>query len=76
MTRYFFDIKTAEESLLDYRGLEFNSQNSALDYAEVIAYDLRHSLTHNWSGWSVDVHDVSGGRFFSLAIDSPELKVA
>jgi hypothetical protein len=76
MTRYFFDLKTTEEAILDYLGQEFQSQISAMDYAEAIAYDLKHRLTNKWSGWTIDVHDASGRRFFSLAVDAPELKAA
>jgi hypothetical protein len=76
MTRYFFDLKTTEEALLDYLGQEFRSQQSAMDYAETIAYDLKHRLANNWSGWTIDVHDAAGRRFFSLAVDGRELRAA
>jgi hypothetical protein len=76
MTRYFFDLRTTEVTLLDYFGQEFKSQRSAMDYAETIAYDLKHRLTDSWSGWTIDVQDPTGRRCFSLAVDGFELRAA
>ena len=50
MTRFFFDYTAKEQSLLDYGGHEFRSSQAAIEFAEAIAHDLKHSLTENWRG--------------------------
>jgi hypothetical protein len=76
MTRFFFDMTTTEQSLFDYKGHEFGSPRSAHDFAEAIVHDLKTSLTTNWDGWSVEVLNAHGKKFFSLPIDRHELKAA
>jgi hypothetical protein len=76
MTRFFFDYTTKEQSLLDYGGHEFQSSRHALEFAEAIAQDLKHSLTANWLGWSVEVRNAHGMRLHSLPVDSQELEAA
>ncbi len=74
--RFFFDYTTKDQSLFDYKGDEFRSPQDAIEYAEAIAQDLKHSLTTNWTGWSIEVYSPEGRKFFSLAVDSPELRAA
>ena len=76
MTRFFFDYTAKEQSLLDYGGHEFRSSQAAIEFAEAIAQDLKHSLTENWRGWSVEVRNVAGMRLLSVPVDSPELEAA
>ena len=76
MTRFFFDYTAKEQSLLDYGGHEFRSPQAAVEFAEAIAHDLKHSLTENWLGWSVEVRNATGMRLLSLPVASPELEAA
>ena len=76
MTRFFFDYTAKEQSLLDYGGHEFRSPQAAIEFAEAIAHDLKHSLSENWRGWSVEVRNAMGMRLLSLPVDSPELEAA
>jgi hypothetical protein len=76
MTRFFFDYTAKEQSLLDYGGHEFRSSQAAMEFAQAIAQDLKHSLSGNWLGWTVEVRNASGARVLSLPVDSPELEAA
>jgi hypothetical protein len=76
MTRFFFDYTDTKQSLLDYAGHEFRSSQAAIEFAEAIAHDLKHSFTENWRGWSVEVRNAAGMRLLSLPVDSPELEAA
>jgi hypothetical protein len=76
MTRFFFDYTTKDQSLLDYRGHEFNNPQCAIDFAEAIAEDLKHSLSTDWLGWSIEVRNANGTKFMSLPVDTPELIAA
>jgi hypothetical protein len=76
MTRFFFDYTAKEESLLDYGGHEFRSSQAAIEFAQTIAQHLKHSLSGNWSGWTVEVRNASGMRVLALPVDSPELEAA
>jgi len=76
MTRFFFDYTAKEQSLLDYGGHEFRSSQAAMEFAQAIAQDLKHSLSGNWLGWTVEVRNASGVRVLSLPVDSPELEAA
>jgi hypothetical protein len=67
--RFFFDYKTKDQSLHDYKGDEFRSPQSAREYAEEIVQHLKHSLSGEWIGWRVEVHDASGAKYFSLPVD-------
>ena len=76
MTRFFFDYTAKEQSLLDYGGHEFPSSGAAIEFAQAIAHDLKHSLSENWRGWCVEVRNVAGLRLQSVPVDSPELEAA
>jgi len=72
MIRFFFDYTTKDQSLLDYRGEEFRTPQGAIQFAEAIALDLKHSLAANWFGWSIEVRDADGRRVLSVLIDTAE----
>jgi hypothetical protein len=72
MKRFFFDYTTKDQSLYDYRGDEFPSPRGAFKFAEEIAQDLKHSLTGDWVGWSIEVRNAEGQKFFSLPVDRAE----
>ena len=76
MTRFFFDYTAKEQSLLDYGGHEFPRSGAAIEFAQAIAHDLRHSLSDNWRGWCVEVRNVAGLRLRSVPVESPELESA
>ncbi len=70
--RFFFDYKTFNRSLLDYRGDEFRCPQSAVQYARDVVQNLNNSLSGDWVGWSVEVLDAKGMKFCSLAVDESE----
>ena len=76
MKRFFFDYTAKDQSLFDYRGQEFRSAASALDFAQEIVQNLKHSMATNWAGWSVDVRTADGEKYFSLPVDSDLLNAA
>ncbi len=76
MTRFFFDYIAKDQSLFDYSGHEFRTVQSAIEFAHAIAQDLSHNLSNNWIGWSVEVRNAEGKKFFSLLVDEQELRVA
>ncbi len=76
MTRFFFDYTAKEQSLLDYGGHEFRSPQAAVEFAQAIAHDLKHSLTDNWLGWCIKVRNAGGMTLSSVPVDSQELEAA
>jgi hypothetical protein len=66
--RFFFDYTTKDQSLYDYQGNEFRNSQNAIEFAEAMAQFLRDSLTGEWSGWSVEVRNAEGKKFFSLPV--------
>ncbi|MGB7254211.1 MAG: response regulator [Xanthobacteraceae bacterium] len=66
--RFFFDYTTTDQSLRDYQGDEFLSSKGAFDFAAATAQTLRSSLNGEWAGWSVEVRDANGTKYFSLPI--------
>ena len=68
MKRYFFDYKAKNEWLLDYGGQEFPTAASALDFAQEIVQNLKHSLAHDWSAWCVEVRGADGERCFCFPV--------
>jgi Domain of unknown function (DUF6894) len=71
--RFFFDYRTSNRSLLDYRGDDFRNVQGALEYAQAVVQNLNNSLSGDWIGWSVEVWDASGMKFCSLPVDASEL---
>ena len=74
--RFFFDYTAKNQSLYDYRGDEFRSSVAAIDFATEIALSLKHSLTSEWIGWTVEVRSPDGEKIYSLPVDAAELLVA
>ncbi|MFY9761664.1 MAG: response regulator [Xanthobacteraceae bacterium] len=66
--RFFFDYTTTDQSLRDYQGDEFLSSKGAFDFAAATAQTLRSSLNGEWAGWSVEVRDANGTKYFSLPV--------
>jgi hypothetical protein len=66
--RYFFDYTNNERSLYDYQGDEFLSSKDAFEFAEATAQALKNSLNGEWVGWSVEVRNAEGRKFFSLPV--------
>ncbi len=57
----------------DYRGDEFKSFQSAMEYAQTALQNLSNSLSGDWVGWSVEVWDAGGMKFCSLPVDASEV---
>jgi hypothetical protein len=68
--RYFLDYKAKDQSLYDYQGEEFMSSKDAFDFAQETAYSLKNTLDAHWAGWSVEVRDSHGKKYFSFQVDS------
>jgi CheY-like chemotaxis protein len=66
--RFFFDYTSPDRSLLDYRGDEFLSPDDALDFAEATAQTMKSDLNGDWIGWSVEVRDADGIKYFTLPV--------
>lgn len=76
MKRFFFDYRAKDRSLFDYLGQEFRSPQGAIEFAEAIAQDLRHSLSNNWAGWWVEVRNAEGEKFYTLSVETETLRAA
>jgi hypothetical protein len=76
MIRFFFDYTARDQSLLDYQGQEFRSPQGAIEFAETIAENLKHSLSGNWIGWSVEIRNAEGQKFSKIAVGMLELDAA
>ena len=74
--RFFFDYTKKDESLYDYRGDEFTNPTGAIEFATEIALNLRHSLTTDWIGWSIEVRNAEGEKFYSLPVDAADMLAA
>jgi len=68
MMRFFFDYTSKEKSLYDYQGDEFISSQAAIEFAEATVQVLKHSLAGVWVGWSIEVRDAEGKKFFALPV--------
>jgi hypothetical protein len=69
MKRFFFDYTTKNQAMYDYRGDEFASPESAIEFAQATATILEHNLTGAWHGWSIEVRNAEGKRFFSQPVE-------
>ncbi|MGB6503158.1 MAG: hypothetical protein WBE99_06825 [Xanthobacteraceae bacterium] len=69
MKRFFFDYKAKDALLLDYRGQEFTNPAGAFDFAQEMAFGLKHSISVDWNGWSIEVRATDGEKIFSLPIE-------
>jgi len=68
MKHFFFDLTTTDQLLYDYRGDKFSSPQSAIEFAQETARMLKHSLSDDWTGWSVEVRNAEGKKYFSLPV--------
>ena len=68
--RFFIDYTAEGQSLYDYKGEEFLSSDDAFNFAEATAQALKNNLSGLWKGWSVEVRNAEGKRYFSLPIDN------
>ena len=68
--RFFFDYTTKDRSLYDFQGDDFHSPQSAIEFAEAIAQDLKCSLSNDWLGWWIEVRNAEGMKFISLPVES------
>ena len=66
--RFFIDYKTKDRSLYDYQGDEFMSSKDAFDFARETAQSLKNGLDGEWKGWSVEVRDAAGRKYFSFPV--------
>jgi hypothetical protein len=72
--RFFFDFSRKDCSLRDYQGDEFQTFESAREYADAIVCQMENSLSGKWIGWRVDVHNADGMKFFSIPVETvPEV---
>jgi hypothetical protein len=76
MVRFFFDYTTRDQSLLDYQGQEFRGPQGAIEFAETIAENLKHSLSGNWIGWSVKIRNAEGEKFSEIPVGMLQLDAA
>ena len=70
--RFFFDLKSKQETVLDYSGENFGHHEAAIDFAKAIAYDMTHRVSAEWLGWSVEVLDEIGRPLISVRIETAE----
>jgi hypothetical protein len=73
---FLFDYTAKDQALYDFRGDEFPSSVAAIDFATEIALNLKHSLTSDWIGWTVEVRSAEGKEIYSLPVDAAELLAA
>ena len=66
--RFFFDYTSQDRSLLDYRGDEFLSPDDALDFAKSTTQTMKSDLNGDWVGWSVEVRNADGIKYFTLPV--------
>jgi hypothetical protein len=76
MKRFFFDYRTNDKSLYDYRGDEFASSQSAIEFAQATVQVLKHSLAGDWMGWSVEVRNAEGAKLLSLPVGAAAADLA
>jgi hypothetical protein len=69
MKHFFFDLRADDQSLLyDYRGNHFSNVQSVMEFTRETVRMLQHSLSHDWTGWSVDVRDADGKSILSIPV--------
>jgi len=68
--RFFFDYRSADQSLYDYQGHEFSTSEAAIEFGEALADNLRQSLGNEWVGWRVEVLAPDVRNFCSFTVGS------
>jgi len=76
MSKYFFDRVSQGRAEYDYHGRAFPTPENARELAELIALDLEIETDGRWSGWSIDVRNTYGERFFMIPVREPEFACA
>jgi hypothetical protein len=76
MVKYFFDRVGCSRREYDYEGRIFPTPDKARQMAELIALDLGIEPERKWFGWTVDVRNAQGQKFFSVPVCAPELAAA
>jgi hypothetical protein len=71
--RFFFDFRSPDQSLFDYQGHDFGTSQGAIEFAEAMVENLRHSLGNEWIGWRVEVRCAAGKNFCSLPVRSTKI---
>jgi hypothetical protein len=66
--RFYLDYRQGDKSLYDYDGDDFLSLGDVCEFAIATAQSLKHSLSDDWSGWSVEVRNPQGNMVFSVII--------
>ena len=66
--RLFFDILRQEIPSYDFRGLDFDRTEDAINIAELVAVDLGFSEDSDWVGSQVQVRNVVGETLFAVPI--------
>ncbi len=70
--RLYLDYKSKSRVLYDYAGDEFRSAEDAFDFATETANGLKNQLDSAWAGWSIEVRNAEGKKYFTLALDGAE----
>src|SRR3954469_18083693 len=80
MTRYFFNLWTSKQLLLDTEGTALPDETAARAHARAVARGLMRNRAPNTRSWRLDVRDGDGEACFSLLFASvdetvpPELR--
>jgi hypothetical protein len=74
--RFFIDYRAKDQSLYDYQGEEFMSSKDAFDFARETAQSLKNRLDGEWKGWSVEVRDAEGRKYFSFPVGTDRAMAA
>jgi hypothetical protein len=61
-------LQKKDQSLYDYQGDEFMSSKDAFHFAQETAQSLKTKLDGDWVGWSVEVRDAQGRKYFSFPV--------
>ena len=74
--RFFFDYKAKHRSIYDYNGSNFRNSEDAFDFAELTAQLLKNSLNGDWIGYSVEVRDAVGKKYFSIPVGPSDTSIS
>jgi hypothetical protein len=66
--RFFFDLTSEEDAVIDYNGLEFNSSRGAINFAQERQQLLNNSIKNEWVGWSMRVFTPEGQNICALPL--------
>ena len=70
--RLYLDYKSKSRVLYDYAGDDFRSADDAYDFAAETAHGLKNQLDSAWAGWSIEVRNAEGKKYFTLSLDGDE----